>query len=223
MRSGTAAGQFSPSFSEIIAGTEDLQVAKVDASIVSIPARTGYCPKRWSKVIDVMIPKKAASKNVEKLCIIVLFHSSFNMMNKRVARKATKQAMTTHVIPSEVYAKPGHRAVDCGLNKVLTTDISRQKLLSMAICSNEARQCYDHIVHSIANICLQRVGLHLNTCHVLLGTLQQMQHYVKTHFIRMHTDPAPRCAAARQRSWPIHLDVYHSAADQYAKKTRIRA
>jgi hypothetical protein len=90
MRSGTAASQFGPSFSEIIASTEDLQAAEVNASIVSIPARTGYCPKRWSEAIDVMIPKKAASKNVEKLRIIVLFHSLFSMMNKRVARKATK-------------------------------------------------------------------------------------------------------------------------------------
>jgi hypothetical protein len=72
--------------------------------------------------------------------------------------------------------------VDCGLNKVLTTDISRQKILPMAICSNDTRQCYDRIVHSVVNIFLQRVGVHPNTCHVMLGTLQQMQHYVKTTY-----------------------------------------
>jgi hypothetical protein len=86
------------------------------------------------------------------------------------------------VIPSKVYGKPGHRAVDCGLNKVLSTDISRQKLLPMAICSNDARQCYDQIVHAVANICLQRVGVHHHTCRVMLGTLQQMKHHVKTAY-----------------------------------------
>jgi hypothetical protein len=100
------------------------QVAEIDASIMSIPARTGYCPKRWSQAVDVMIPKKVASKNVKKLRIIVLFHALFNMMNKRVAQKATRQAMATKVIPSEIYAKPGHRAMGYGLKKVLTTDIS---------------------------------------------------------------------------------------------------
>jgi hypothetical protein len=75
MRSTTSASSFGPSFSELIAGTDDLRIAEVDASIVSIPARTGYCPRRWSDDIDVMIPKKVASRRVEKLRIIVLFHA----------------------------------------------------------------------------------------------------------------------------------------------------
>jgi hypothetical protein len=87
MRSSTAASTFGPSFSDLIAATDDLRIAEVDASIVSIPARTGYCPRRWSDAVDVMIPKKAASTHVEKLRIIVLFHALFNMLNKRVAKK----------------------------------------------------------------------------------------------------------------------------------------
>jgi hypothetical protein len=46
MRSSTSASTFGPSFSELIAGTDDLRIAEVDAAIVSIPARTGYCPRR---------------------------------------------------------------------------------------------------------------------------------------------------------------------------------
>jgi hypothetical protein len=116
MRVHTAASTFGPSFSEIITGADDKNIAEVDASIVSISALTGYCPKRWSDAIDVMIPKKAASKHVEKLRIIVLFHSLFNMLNKRVAKQAMSQAKQLGVIPSEAYAKQGFRAVDCGLN-----------------------------------------------------------------------------------------------------------
>jgi hypothetical protein len=108
MCSTTSASTFGPSFSELIAGTDDLRIAEVDAAIVSIPARTGYCPRRWSDAIDVMIPKKAASRHVEKLRIIVLFHALFNMMNKRVANKATTQAAIIQAIPSEVQAKTGH-------------------------------------------------------------------------------------------------------------------
>jgi hypothetical protein len=37
-------------------------------------------------------------------------------------------------------------------------------------------------VNFVAKICLQRVGVHPNTCHVMLGTLQQMQHYLKTAY-----------------------------------------
>jgi hypothetical protein len=72
MQVGTASSTFGPSFSKIIAGTENVAIAEIDAAIVSITALTGYCPKRWSEAIDVMIPKKADSKHVEKLRIIVL-------------------------------------------------------------------------------------------------------------------------------------------------------
>jgi hypothetical protein len=47
-----------------------------------------------------MIPKKTASRHVEKLRIIVLFHALFNMMNKRVVNKATTQAAIIQAIPS---------------------------------------------------------------------------------------------------------------------------
>jgi hypothetical protein len=49
--------------------------------------------------------------------------------------------MDKQVIPSEIAAKRGHRAVDCGLNKVLTADIVRQQKLPTALCSNDAKQC----------------------------------------------------------------------------------
>jgi hypothetical protein len=86
-------------------------------------------------------------------------------------------------IPSEAYAKPGFHANDCGLNKVLTYDILRQHKTPAALCSNDAKSCYDRIVHAIANIFLQRVGVQANTCRgVMFGTLQQMKHHVKTAY-----------------------------------------
>jgi hypothetical protein len=104
------------------------------------------------------------------------------MLNKKVARQATKNVTKLNVIPSEAYAKPGFRSSNCGLNKVLTYDILRQRKSSAALCSNDAKSCYDRIVHSIANICLQHVGVQGNTYRVIFGTLQQMKHFVKTAY-----------------------------------------
>jgi hypothetical protein len=59
MRVGTSSSTFGPCFSEIIAGTEDVAIAEVDAAIGSITALTRYCPKQWSEAIDVTIPPKA--------------------------------------------------------------------------------------------------------------------------------------------------------------------
>jgi hypothetical protein len=83
----------------------------------------------------VMIPKKKLSRDVTKL---VLFHALFNMMNKRVAKKAIQNAEKITEIPSEAYAKRGHRAIDCALNKILTLDIIRQRKVAAALCCNDA-------------------------------------------------------------------------------------
>jgi hypothetical protein len=123
MKVHTAASPFGPSFSEFIAGTGSDPVAEVGAAIVSIAAAAGYYPKWWSTAIDVMIPKKKLSRDVTKLRIIILFHALFNMMNKRVAKKAIKNAETIKEILSEAYAKRGHRAMNCTLNKILTLNI----------------------------------------------------------------------------------------------------
>jgi hypothetical protein len=101
------------------------------------------------------------------------------MINKKVARQATQSVIKLDAIPSEAYAKPGFRSNDCGLNKVLTSDILRQRKTPAALCSNDAKSCYDRIIHAIANICLQRVGVQANACRVMFGTLQQMKHHVK--------------------------------------------
>jgi hypothetical protein len=45
MRVHTAASTFGPSFSEIITGAEDENIAEVDAVIVSIPPPHGILPK----------------------------------------------------------------------------------------------------------------------------------------------------------------------------------
>jgi hypothetical protein len=131
--------------------------------------------------------EKSRIKTCRRLRIIVLFHALFNMMNKRVARQAMTNAGKVQTIPSEAYAKKGFQAVDCGLNKVLTADIKRQRKLPAALCSNDAKRCYDHIVHAIANICLQQVRVTGATRRVMLGTLQQMQHYLKTAYGTLNT------------------------------------
>jgi hypothetical protein len=107
MRIGTVASTFGRSFSEIIAGTEDITIAEVDAAMVSIATLSRYRPRRWSEAIDIMIPKKADSIHVKKLRIIILFHALFNMVNKKVAREAIQNATKMNAIPSEITAEKG--------------------------------------------------------------------------------------------------------------------
>ena len=183
MKKTTSSSPFSASFTELIAGCEDIRVADIDACFASIPLQAGFCPKSWMKAVDIMIPKKKTSREVEKLRIIVLFDALFNMVNKRIGKEMVSTAERNNQIPPEAYgSRKGYRAIDCALNKVLTADIIRQRVMIAALCSNDAKSCYDRIVHAVAILAMRRLGVTAETCHVMFGTLQQVEHYVSTTY-----------------------------------------
>jgi hypothetical protein len=183
MRSTTSSSPFSPLFTDFIAGCSDRKTAALDAAMANIPLLTGYCPKSWRQAIDVMIPKKTASASVSKLHIIVLFNALFNLLNKRVGRDMLSQAELFRLIPKEAYgSRKNRRAVECALNKVLSMNIIRQYRRTAALCSTDAKSCYDRILHSIASMAMQRMGVSPSTCHMMLGTLQDVRHYIRTSY-----------------------------------------
>jgi hypothetical protein len=183
MKSNTSSSPFGPSFVHYIAGSRDQQIADFDATMANIPYASGYNPTTWTKMIDVLIPKKTTSAAIEKLRIIVLFHALFNMNNKRIGREMIANAERLQQIPWEAYgSRKRHRSIECAVNKVFTTDIARQEHRSMALCSNDAKSCYDRILHAIAIICMRRVGVSAKTCLMMFGTLSKVQHYIRTTY-----------------------------------------
>jgi hypothetical protein len=53
-------------------------------------------------------------------------------------------------------SREGNNAIDQALNKVLSFDLIRQARVDSAMCSNDAKSCYDRIVHAIASILMQQ-------------------------------------------------------------------
>jgi hypothetical protein len=47
---------------------------------------------------------------------------------------------------------------------------------------NDAKSCYDRIIHAPAALCMRRQGVPAKTCEVLLGTLQQAVHHIQTGY-----------------------------------------
>ena len=183
MRTNTGSSPYGPLFCDYIAGTQDHAVADVDASLSSIPYITGFSPTQWQEAADVMIPKKKTSRNVQKLRIIVLFDAMFNMVNKRIARDMIQRAQALKLLPDEVYGGvPGRRASTCSLNKILALDVIRIQKRPAAVCSNDAKSCYDRIVHTVASMCMQRLGVASETCFTIFATLQELKHHVRTAF-----------------------------------------
>jgi hypothetical protein len=183
MKPNTSSSPFGPTFVHYIAGSRDQQIAEFDATMANIPYASGYSPEVWINMVDVLIPKKTTSSAIEKLRIIVLFHALFNMNNKRIGREMVANAERLNQIPWEAYgSRKCHRSIECAANKVFTTDIARQEHRSMALCSNDAKSCYDRILHAIATICMRRVGVPKKICLMMFGTLAKVKHYIRTTY-----------------------------------------
>ena len=181
MKSKVNASPFGNTFADYIAGCEDVAIALVDSLLGFIPCFTGMIPDSWLHVIDVMIPKKKSSTHVSKMRMIVLFHALHNFQNKHFGRRMLAGMEERGQIPLEAYgSRKDHRAIECALNKVFTTDRIRQRHLTAALTATDAKSCYDRILHLIALICMRRAGLGKEPCYLMLGSLEELQHHIRT-------------------------------------------
>jgi hypothetical protein len=83
-------------------------------------------------------------------------------------------AETTGSLAKEQYgSRKKHRAIDLAVNKSLTNDLIRQLKRTGAICSNDAKACYDLIGHTTALIAMQRMGVPKAAVDCMFSTLQK--------------------------------------------------
>jgi hypothetical protein len=73
-------------------------------------------------------------------------------------------------------------AVDLAVNKTLIYKILRQLKRAGAICSNDAKSCYDLIGHTHASLAMQRLGIPQVFVDCLFTTLQQGSHKLRTGY-----------------------------------------
>ncbi len=100
-----------------------------------------------------------------------------------MGRRMVQSGETYKMLPWETFgSRKRRRASECALNKVLTSDILRTSHQPAALCCNDARQCYDRIVHSVANICMQRTGAPPEVPTLLLGTIAELKRHIRTAF-----------------------------------------
>jgi hypothetical protein len=123
------------------------------------PFKIGFTPKRWKFCLDVMLLKKSGVTDLSGLCTIVLFPVDCNFAFKHIGRTMMNVAEHTKSLAPEQYSSgKKHKAIDLAVNKALTFDILRQLKRSGAICSNDAKSCYDLIGHTQASLSRQSRG-----------------------------------------------------------------
>jgi len=130
-----------------------------------------------------MIIKKSGVTDLSGLRTIVLFPVDCNYAFKHVGREMMKVAESTKSLAPEQYgSRKRHKAIDLAVNKALTFDILRQLKRAGAICSNDAKSCYDLIGHTQASLSMQRLGVPRSIINCLFTTLQEAIHKVQTGF-----------------------------------------
>jgi hypothetical protein len=126
-------------------------------------------------------PKKAGFTLVEKLHTIVLFQGDFNYMNKYIGRHIMKDSEAYEHLAWEQYGiRAGRKVIDQALDKVLSFDLIQQARMDAAMCYNDAKSCYDRILHAIASISMQQQNVPASACICVFTTLQNLHHTVRT-------------------------------------------
>jgi len=150
------------SFATMKAGAQSELVSQIECALVIFPLKAGYSPIRWKQFLDVMIMKKLGATNLSGLRTYVLFPVDCNFAFKHVGRQIMRTAEKTKSIAKEQYgSRRSHRAIDLAVNKTLTFDIIRQLKHAGAICSNDAKSCYDLISHPQASLAMQCLAMAL--------------------------------------------------------------
>jgi hypothetical protein len=146
-----------------------------------IPYISGYSPVRWQQGTDVMSEKKKGNFRADKLRAILLYEAEFNQNNKKLGRDMMYTAERLQQVAKEQYgSRKDKAAIEQCLNKRLTFDLARQLKRPLAMCSNDARSCYDRIVHSVASLCMRRMGVEEPPIVCMFTTIQNLKHHIRT-------------------------------------------
>ena len=170
-------------FGHMKACAQDDFLAEFEAAMANLPYATGFSPEQWQKGITLMIRKKANVDLVTKLRTIVLTEADFNYCNKVLGKMTLEHAERNKLLPKEQYgSRKGHNSIDHAVHKRLVYDIMRQSRRAGALCSNDAKSCFDRVVHSIAMLAYRRLGIAVPPVKCMLETIQNMKHHIRTNY-----------------------------------------
>ena len=105
------------------------------------------------------------------------------MNNKKIGKTAMWNGERTKALARDnLGGRKGMRAVEVNLNWTLANDHIRGRRARAIIISNDAKGCFDRIVHVVAILALRRLGVPRPAIMSMIATIQEMQHYIRTAF-----------------------------------------
>ena len=165
------------------AGATSPLLSQCDTVFRSIPFDTGFVPDQWRHLTNFAIEKKPGEIRVTKMRTIQMMNSEFQANNKKVGKAAMAYAERHNLIPpGQCGARKAHQAIDLALSKRLVWDLLLLQRRAAGWVSNDAKSCFDRIVHWVAIISLMRFGIDWTTLRSMFDTLMLSAHRVRTGF-----------------------------------------
>ena len=157
-------------------------LTKVYTQMCNLTYAKGCTLNRWKKGLTVMLEKEPGNIDVERLRAILLLEADFNFLNKLYfGSRMIDRAHQDSLIPPESFGGVKHRNPHhLALTRKCMIDLSTLLVLTLAVASVDAAQCYDRIQHTTASMACQSWGVPLQALLTLLTTIQQMQIHLRT-------------------------------------------
>ena len=125
-REGTSSSLSGVHFEHYEAAAHSAELSGFLAKQVTLIARTGCPPKRWSRGLTVVLEKIAGLALFNKLRAILLMEADFNMHNKIIfGKRMLDSARSGGMIPDEHFSDKGKTAKDGKFSNVLVFNLSR--------------------------------------------------------------------------------------------------
>ena len=127
--------------------------------------------------------KKAGRININKMQLIMLMHTEYQINNKNIERKVLANAEICNEVAEEQYgSRKNHQTGLLLLNKVLVGDLFCLTRYSGCYAMNDAKGCYDRIDHNFAILVLMVFGVPWAIARNLFLILQQARRSKKTGY-----------------------------------------
>ena len=110
--------------------------------------------------------------------------ADFNMVSKiMIGDRMIKQAEKHGELPADtIGGRKDMASHEGGLNRILMSDVSRQRRQDLLMLSEDADTCYDRMQHTGISLSTRRLGVPTPTNTTMLVTLQQMRFFLRTGF-----------------------------------------
>jgi hypothetical protein len=157
---------------------------KILAQQLTVVARSGIPPEKWSIGFQVMLEMIAGVCLVKKLRAIQLYKADFNYYNHFIFGKEAMNTLNSiNYVPEELFSQKGSTSKGAKFDKTLMTGLSRQARRPMTVISADAAYCYDRVKHIIMSLVwLALTNGNIPAIVATLICLQSMKLFQRTGF-----------------------------------------